>query len=87
MKANSRYCVVNPDHDKIQVPPVTKRMKNSTVQEYTDGFYTSSTDNENDEIKMMQEQYQTRGKELGNIKMIDDKSDSSLGIDFGSSRN
>ena len=53
MKANSRYCVVNPDHDKIQALPVTKRIKNSTVQEYTDGFYSSSTDNENDEIKMM----------------------------------
>ena len=55
MKANSRYCVVDPDHDKFQAPPVTKSMKNSTVQEYTDGFYSSSTDNENDEIKMMQE--------------------------------
>ena len=62
-------------------------MKHNPVQEYTDGFYSSSTDNENDEIKMMQKQFQTRGKELGNINMIDNKSDSSLGIDFGSSRN
>ena len=87
MKANSRYCVINPDQDQVQVPPVTKSMKHNSVQEYTDGFYSSSTDNENDEIKMMQEQFQTRGKELGNINIIDNKSDSSLGIDFGSSRN
>ena len=52
MKANSRYLVINPDQDKAQVP-VSKSKTQNTVQEYTDGFYSSSTDNENDELKMI----------------------------------
>ena len=85
MKANSRYLVINPGQDKAQVP-VSKSKTQNTVQEYTDGFYSSSTDNENDELKMIQEEFRTVDKEVVNSNMIGDKSESSLGIDFGSTQ-
>ena len=85
MKANSRYLVINPGQDKAQVP-VSKSKTQNMVQEYTDGFYSSSTDNENDELKMIQEEFRTVDKEVVNSNMIGDKSESSLGIDFGSTQ-
>ena len=86
MKENSRYFVINPDHqgsEDLASGAKSKVLKQDEV-EYTDGFYSSSTENENEEIKMIQAEFQTGPKVVGSTNlMIDEKSDISFGIELG----
>ena len=52
MKQKSRYLVINPDQEVV----ATNESKSKTAdqaEQYTDGFYSSSTDNDNDELRMI----------------------------------